>query len=107
MRNTFYPERVASVVSSTVANPTHTEQRADVVFHATNDDGLALEVLENASEIVLEFLPQRSVAQQGAAVFGGEGRTRANPGQRLRHDGQNGTIGVRMQPIQGWENVGA
>ena len=30
-----------------------------------------------------------------------------NPGQRLRHDGENGPIGVRMQPFQGWENVGA
>jgi len=29
----------------------------DMVFHATDDDGLAIQVLENASQIVVQFLP--------------------------------------------------
>jgi hypothetical protein len=52
------PERVAPFVSFTGVNP-----------------------LKNASEIVVQFVPERGVAQQRTAVFGGEDRMHENPGQ--------------------------
>ena len=61
------PERAASFVPFTGVNPTHTF--------------LALQVLENASEIVVQFMPERGIAQQRTAVFSGEDRMHENPGQ--------------------------
>jgi hypothetical protein len=46
-------------------------------------------------------VPQREVAQPGTTVFGGEDGMHENPGQRLRHAGQNGRGGAVMQPLTG------
>ena len=51
------PERVVSFVPSAAVNPTHTGQPVNVVFDSADDDGLAIQVLENASEIAVQFLP--------------------------------------------------
>jgi hypothetical protein len=51
------PERVVSFVPFVAVNPTHTGQPVNVVFDSADDDGLAIQVLENASEIAVQFLP--------------------------------------------------
>jgi hypothetical protein len=63
---------------------------------------LTIQVLENAPEIVVQFLPQRGIAQEGTAVFGGENGMHQDLGERLRHGGENGPAEAVMQPLQGW-----
>lgn len=56
-----------------------------MIFHATDNDGLAFEFREDAPEVTVQFIAQRFVAQKGPPVFGGEDRVHENFGERLRH----------------------
>jgi inosine/xanthosine triphosphate pyrophosphatase family protein len=37
-----------------------------------DDDGLRIQALENAPAVVVQFLSERGIAQEWAAVFGGD-----------------------------------
>ncbi len=56
-----------------------------MVFHAANDDGLAIVVGQTAAEIAVQFLAQSFVAQKWPAVFRRENRVDDDFGERLRH----------------------
>ncbi len=43
-----------------------------MILGATHDNGRAVELIEDSSDIVMQFVPQHSVAQKGPAFFGGE-----------------------------------
>ncbi len=58
-----------------------------MIFHTTNNDGLAFEIGQDAAEVAVQFIAQRFVAQKGPPVFGGEDRVHENFGEGLRHDG--------------------
>ena len=60
-------------------------QQMNMVFDASHDDGLAIEVGQNPAEMAVQFLAQRTVAQKGAAIFGGENGVNQNLGEGLRH----------------------
>ena len=65
-------------------------QRAEqmhMIFHATDDDGLAFEIREDAAEIAMQFVAQWFVAEEWPPVFGGKDRVHENFGERLRHVG--------------------
>jgi hypothetical protein len=55
-----------------------------MIFHATHDDGLAIEIGQNAAEVTMQFLAQCPVAKKWATVFGGENGVNQNFCQRLR-----------------------
>ncbi len=57
----------------------------DVVFHASNDDGLAFEIRQDAAEVAVQFVAQRFVAEERLPVFGGKDRVHENFGEGLRH----------------------
>jgi hypothetical protein len=42
----------------------------NMVFHAADDDGLAVEIGQDAAEIAVQFFAQWFVAQKWATVFG-------------------------------------
>jgi len=56
-----------------------------MVFHATDDEGLAIEIGQDAAEVTVQFFAQKFVAEKWAAVFGGKNRMHENLGERLRH----------------------
>ena len=57
----------------------------NVVFHATDNDGLAFEIGQNAPEITVQFIAQWFVAEERPPVFGGKDRVHQDLGERLRH----------------------
>ena len=57
----------------------------NVVFHAADDDGLAIEIGQDAAEVAVQFLAERFVAEQRATFFGRENRMHKNLCERLRH----------------------
>ena len=59
----------------------------NVIFHATDNDGLAFEIGQNAPEITVQFIAQRFVAEKRPPVFGGKDRVHQNFGEGLRHGG--------------------
>ena len=74
-----------------------------MVLDAAYDDGLAVEVGKNAAEVALEFVAERGVAQERAAVFGGKDGMNEDLGQGLRHRSKDDRGGEGMQPFQGWD----
>jgi hypothetical protein len=57
-------------------------------FHATRNDRLAIEMGQNATEVSMQFLAQRLIAQEWPSGFGGEDGVDQNLRERLRHDGR-------------------
>lgn len=55
----------------------------DVVFHAANDDRLAIEGSGDATQVVMKFVTKWEVVQVGSAVFGGEDDVDENFGEGL------------------------
>jgi hypothetical protein len=53
----------------------------DVVFHAANDDGLAIERSGDAAQVVMKFVTNWKVVQVGSAVSGGEDDVDENFGE--------------------------
>jgi len=41
-----------------------------MVFHATEDDGLAIEIGQDAAEVAVQFFAEQFVAKKRATVFG-------------------------------------
>src|SRR5437773_8139453 len=60
-------------------------EQMQVVFHATDEDGRAIELFGNAAEIGVERVARGFVAQERAAVFGGEDEMNVNDGKGLWH----------------------
>jgi hypothetical protein len=56
-----------------------------VVLDAAHNDGLAVEVAEDAAQVAVQLLAQGSVAQGWSALFGGKDGVNDDLGQRLRH----------------------
>ena len=52
-----------------------------MVFNATRDDWLAIEIGQNPAKVTMQFLAQNLVAQKWAAVFGGENGVNQNLGE--------------------------
>jgi len=57
-----------------------------VIFDAAHDNGLAVKVRKDPTEVAMESLPQGGVAEERAAIFGGEDRVNEDFGERLWHD---------------------
>ena len=58
-----------------------------MIFHSAQDDGLALEMGQDAAEVSVQFVAQRFVAEKRSAVFGREDRVHEYFGKGLRHVG--------------------
>jgi len=56
-----------------------------VIFHAADDHGLAIELGQDSTEVVMQFLAQRTLVQEWPTVFRGKNRVNQNLCQRLRH----------------------
>lgn len=56
-----------------------------VVLDTPDDDGLAVEIRENAAEVAVEFVPQQLVAQERPTIFGGEDGMDQDLGEGLGH----------------------
>jgi len=54
-------------------------------LHAADDEGLAIEIREDAAEGAVEFLAERFVAEERAAILGREDRVQEDRCVRLRH----------------------
>ena len=59
-----------------------------MILHAADDEGLAAEMREDAAEVAVEFLAERFVTEERAALLGREDRVQEDLGQRLRHGGR-------------------
>src|SRR5437667_4668947 len=60
-------------------------EQMDMVFHATDEDGRAIELFGNPAEIRVEGVASGFVAQELATVFGGEDEMNVNGGKGLWH----------------------
>jgi hypothetical protein len=56
-----------------------------MVLDTSHDDGLAIEATQDAAQVAVQFPAQSPVAQERAALFGGEDGVKDDPGQRLWH----------------------
>lgn len=63
-------------------------EQMDVVFHAAHEEGRAIELFGDAAEIRVERVARGFVAQERAAVFGGEDQMNVNGGKGLWHVGR-------------------
>ena len=54
-----------------------------MVFHAADEEGRAIELFGDAAEIRMERVARGFVAQERAAVFGGEDEMNVNGGKGL------------------------
>ena len=54
-----------------------------MVFHAADEEGRAIELFGDAAEIRVECVARGFVAQERAAVFGGEDEMNVNGGKGL------------------------
>ena len=59
-----------------------------MVFHAANNNGLAIQFGENAAEVMVQFIAKRFVAQEGPPVFGGENGVNQDFREGLSHRGR-------------------
>ena len=59
-----------------------------MIFHASDDDGLAFEIRQDAAEITVQFVAQWFVAEKRPPVFGGKDRVHENFCEGLRHAGR-------------------
>ena len=66
----------------------------DVVFHAADEEGRAIELFGDAAEILVQRVARGFVAQEWPAVFGGEDEMNVNGGKGLWHDGSMVNRGV-------------
>lgn len=46
----------------------------NMVFDPTNDERLAIKIVQYSTNVMVQFIANRFVAQEWAAVFGGENR---------------------------------
>src|SRR6266853_539011 len=60
-------------------------EQMNVVFHAANENGRAIELFGDAAEIRMERVARGFVTQERATVFGGEDQMSVNGGKRLWH----------------------
>jgi hypothetical protein len=51
-----------------------------MVFHTAYDNGRAIELLENAPDVVMQFIAQNPVAQERPTVLGRKDRVQENLG---------------------------
>ncbi len=56
-----------------------------MILNASHNDGLAIQVLENAPKILVQFFSQCTGAQERPAFFGGKDRVDEDFGKGLRH----------------------
>ena len=56
----------------------------NVIFHPADNDGLAVEMGQDSTQVAVQFFAERAVAQERAAVFGREDGVNQDFGERLR-----------------------
>ena len=56
-----------------------------MTFHPPYDQRLAFVIRQDATQIAMQFLSQRLLAEKRPAVFGGENRVNEDFGERLGH----------------------
>jgi hypothetical protein len=71
-----------------IASSRQSAKKVDVIFHAADDERLAIEMSQDSTEVTMRFLAQRPVAQAWAAVLPGENRVNYNLCERLWHEGR-------------------
>ncbi len=62
-------------------------RRVNMVFHAADDDGLAIVVGQIAAKIAVQFFARRFVAKKWPPAFRRENRVDDDFGERWRHGG--------------------
>ena len=60
------------------------EEKVDVVFDGINEDGMAIEVLENGGHVGMQR-GANGIGDDGFAVFGAENQMHVKAGEGLRH----------------------
>ena len=71
-----------------------------MVFNTADNDGLTFELGQNAAEVAMQLLAQCAVAQEWAAVFGGEHGVNQDFRKGLRHGGRMGERTARFNPFR-------
>ena len=61
------------------------EKQMHMILHAADDEGLAVQVREDAAEVAVEFLAKGFVPQEWVPFLGREDRMQKDLCQRLSH----------------------
>ena len=69
--------------------------------YTAHDDGRAIESVEDATDVVVHLLAERTFAQEGPALFGGEHNVQENLGEGLRHGTRMLQSPGRFNPFRG------
>jgi len=72
-----------------------------MVFNATDQQRLAIQIVEDAAEIAVELVAQIEVTQERAAFLGGKHNVKKDFCERLRHVGTVSRKCVALQPLSG------
>src|ERR1035437_8381206 len=57
-----------------LTGPRQRREQMNMIFHAADDDGLAIVMGQDAAKIAVQFFAQSFVAQKWATAFGGKNR---------------------------------
>ena len=60
-------------------------KNVNMVFHAADDERLAIVIRQDAAQITVQFLAKRFVAQKWTTVLGRKNGVNQNLGEGLRH----------------------
>lgn len=71
-----------------------------MILHAADDEGLAIEIREDAAEVAVEFVAERFVAKEWVTFLGREDRVQKDLCERLRYGGRMGIRAARFNPFR-------
>jgi len=89
-----------------------TREQMNMVFHATDEERWAIELLGDAAEIRMQRVARGFVAQERPAILGGKDQVDVNGGKGLWHEAKIAKSGRRLPipkglrpPAQGWRGA--
>jgi hypothetical protein len=66
------------------------EEQMHMILYTADDEGLAIEIREDAAKVAVEFVAERFVPHEWPPFLGREDRVQKDLCERLRHDGRMG-----------------
>ncbi len=76
----------------------------NVIFDSAHNDWLAIEVMQNSTKVIVQFVTQDMITQERATVLRGKHGVNEYLGQRLWHAGlfvRKGTCGYNPYRVDG------
>lgn len=71
-----------------------------MVLDTANNDGLAIEVVQNAAEVEVQFFAEILIAEKWSAFLGGKNGVNQNFGERLWHGREDAQYADWIQLFQ-------